>query len=141
MGKLKHIESGQVIETSQTPIFSAGVWECGDLRFTDPSRDQYEVVDVHVHPVVSPPQFKLLYTSAERVALRGNLAGQSPDPVLVDFFSLLDDPQLKEVDLNLESVQGGIEYSLNLAGRLVNPAYTPDDIERRRAAMLTGVPL
>lgn len=56
---------------------------------------------------VSPVQFKLLFTSAERVAIR---AARPNDPMIDDFFGLLDDPRLEEVRLGQPSVRQMLEY-------------------------------
>ncbi len=91
-----------------------------------------------VPPKVTPPQFKLLLTSAERVALRlARAAGTNH--VLEDFFDLIDDPRLTEVDLNLESNQNAVEYLLTIAGAMLEPPYTADVIAARKTAVLTGV--
>lgn len=59
------------------------------------------------YPKLTPVQFKLLFTSAERIAI---YAAKEADPVLSDAFSLLDDPRLTEVDLNLQSNRDLIAY-------------------------------
>ena len=66
-------------------------------------------------PVVAPvqqylltpsrPQFLLLFTSAERVAIRA-----STDPVIKDFLAIVADPALEWIDLSLASVQEGLAY-------------------------------
>lgn len=35
MPQIRHIQSGNVYTVSQTPVYSGGVWECGDQRFID----------------------------------------------------------------------------------------------------------
>lgn len=56
---------------------------------------------------VSPVQFKMLFTSMERVAIKAARAG---DPVIDDFFDLLDDPRLESVRLGMPSVRQMLEY-------------------------------
>lgn len=56
---------------------------------------------------VSPVQFKLLFTSEERVAMD---AAKADDPVLRDFFSIVDDPRLTYVDLGLQSTKDAVGY-------------------------------
>jgi hypothetical protein len=92
------------------------------------------------YKVITPPQMKLLYTSPERIFIRANLAGSTPDAVMADFFELLNDPQLTEVDLNLASVQGAIQYSINLCASHMTPPYDAAAIAERIAAMMTGKP-
>lgn len=79
-------------------------------------------------PRVTPPQFFLLFTMAEQVALEGL---RSSTPWLNLFFKRLEDPRLTEVDLSLESVQGGVAQALALV-------HT-GDTSARVAEVLTGV--
>lgn len=58
-----------------------------------------------VLPMVSPVEFKMLFTSAERIAIKS-----STDPVVIDFFELINDPRLTQVDRNLQSVKDAIAY-------------------------------
>lgn len=58
------------------------------------------------YPIVTPIQFKLLFTSQERVAID---EAKSTSPIIKDFFSLIDDPRLSEVDFNLKSVRDMID--------------------------------
>ena len=141
MYNIKNNLTGQTFVVTNAPCLLNGIWECGDQRFADPSGAVYTVVPpAAVFPVITPPQMRLLYTSAERVCIKANLASASPDPVIADFFSELGDPQLTQVNLNLASVQGAIGYSLAFVGPHMTPPYTADVIAARTAAMLTGVP-
>jgi len=74
----------------------------------------------------SRPQFLLLFTSAERVAIRA-----STDPVVKDFLAIVEDPALQWIDLSLASVLEGLAY-LVTAGLLT---------EARRAIIAKGWPL
>ena len=56
-------------------------------------------------PKVSPVQFKLLFTVAERVAIK-----TSADQLVQDFFEIVNDPRLTFVDLGLESTQQALQY-------------------------------
>lgn len=56
-------------------------------------------------PKVSPVQFKLLFTSVERIAIK-----TSTDPVLQDFFEIVNDPRLTSVDLGLQSTKDALWY-------------------------------
>lgn len=62
---------------------------------------------VPVPPCVSPVEFKLLFTAMERIAI--NMA-RAEDPVIEDFFSIIDDPRLTLVNLGLASTVMGIDY-------------------------------
>ena len=77
------------------------------------------------YPKVSPVEFLLLFTSAERVAIR---AVRPDDPVIDDFFDIVEDPRLTFVDLALPSVQGALHYLA--AAQLITDA--------RREEILTG---
>lgn len=58
-------------------------------------------------PKVSPVEFKLLFTSPERIAIK---AERATDPVIDDFFDIVDDPRLTFVDLGLQSTQDALAY-------------------------------
>lgn len=60
---------------------------------------------VSVLPKVSPVEFKLLFTAVERVAIKA-----STDPIVQDFFSIVEDPRLTFVDLALQSTQDALAY-------------------------------
>lgn len=62
---------------------------------------------VVIPPKVSPIEFRLLFTPAERVAIN---TAKTDDAVLTDFFSIVDDPRLTFVDLGLQSTQDAIAY-------------------------------
>jgi hypothetical protein len=89
------------------------------------------VVEVPAAPVVvesikvSPVQFKLLFTSTERVAIR---AARTSDPEIEDFFSIIEDPRLTEVDLGLSSTIEALDYLV------LHNVIT----EARKAEILTG---
>lgn len=63
------------------------------------------------YAVMSPIDFKMCLTSAERIAIAGI---KDSDPILVDAFSILEDPRLTEVDMNLESNRDLIKYLISL---------------------------
>lgn len=56
---------------------------------------------------LSPVEFKLLFSSSERVALA---AERATDPVIDDWLSLINDPRLTHVDLGLQSTRDAIGY-------------------------------
>ena len=60
-----------------------------------------------VYPKVSPVEFKLLFTSPERVAIK---AARSTDPIIDDFYGVVEDPRLTFVDLGLQSTQDALSY-------------------------------
>lgn len=57
--------------------------------------------------MVSPIEFKLLFTSAERVGMK---AARPTDAILDDFFDILDDPRLTVVDLGLQSTKDALAH-------------------------------
>jgi len=77
-------------------------------------------------PIISPVEFKLLFTPQERLAIK---VEQANDAILDDLFSILDDPRLKEINLNLESNKAVMEY-LQSKGLI-----TAD----RKAEIMTGI--
>lgn len=105
---LKNIATGDLMESPVKPEWVAGIWECGDFRVTDAAGDQYIAIPPVVgYPKVSPVEFKLLFTSAERVAIR---QARATDVTVDDFFDLVEDPRLTYVDLALPSVQDALHY-------------------------------
>lgn len=60
---------------------------------------------------VSPIQFKMLFTSAERVSIQPL---KQTDDIIKDWFEILDDPRLTHVDLSLKSTQDGLSYLVAL---------------------------
>ena len=62
---------------------------------------------VPVYPKVTPVEFKLLFTSPERVAIKG---ARATDPVVDDLWELVEDPRMEYVDFGLKSVRDSIEY-------------------------------
>jgi len=65
------------------------------------------VAPAPVYPKVSPIEFKLLFTSPERVAIK---AARSTDPIIGDFHDIVEDPRLTFVDLGLQSTQDALSY-------------------------------
>lgn len=125
MWQLKNIKTGYTHNCAERPKWIAGVWECGAFRITDASGAEYAVIEpVSVPPKVSPVEFKLLFTRAERVAIKA-----STDPVVLDFFSIVEDQRLTHVDLALQSTQDALSYLESKALIAVG----------RKAAILTGM--
>ena len=58
-------------------------------------------------PKVSPVEFKLLFAPAERVAIK---AARATDPVIDDFYDIVEDPRLTHVDLGLQSTKDALSY-------------------------------
>ena len=81
-----------------------------------------------VYPKVTPVQFKLLFTSPERVAIK---AARATAPVVDDLWDLVEDPRMEHVDFGLKSVRDSIAY-LATAG-LIAP--------ERVAEIISGTPV
>ena len=86
-----------------------GVWVNPVTPEPDPD---YEIPEPEkVYPKVTPLEFKMLFTSQERIAIK---EAKATDAILQDGFEILDDPRLTMVDLGLASVQGLIDYMVTL---------------------------
>lgn len=87
-------------------------------------------------PKISPIAYKMLWTIQERVGLK---AMRNTDPVIDDLMQLVDDPRMTTVDLNLQSVQGAIQYCL---GKLAEAGIIEQaQVQSRFAEILTGIPV
>ena len=75
------------------------------------------------YPKVTPVQFKLLFTSPERVAIK---AARATDPAVDDLWELVEDPRMTEVDFGLKSVRDSIEYLATVG--LIEPERVADVI-------------
>lgn len=82
---------------------------------------------------ISPVDFKLMFTSAERVFLS---AERATDAVLDDFHGLLDDPRLLSVDLSLQTTAEAVDYILALL--VAEGLIAEDDVAGRRADIMAG---
>ena len=77
-------------------------------------------------PIISPVEFKLLFTPQERVSIKKEI---STDEIIEDLFTILDDPRLTNVNLNLESNVAIMDY-LEQKGLIT---------AERKAEIMTGV--
>lgn len=80
-------------------------WHLVDGTWTAPAPS--EPAPAPAYPKVDAITFKLLFSPAERVALS---AAKETDLVIADWFSIVDDPRLANVDLALQSTQDGLAY-------------------------------
>ena len=118
---LKNISDGSLILSDTKPIWDGEYWETPACRYADPTGNGYIVTAI----AVSPMEFKLLFTPQERVAIK---AAAAADPIIGDFYGIVDDLRLTLVDLDLKSTKDGIAY-LQSKGLLT---------VARAAAILTG---
>jgi len=77
---------------------------------------------------VDPITFKLLFTSAERIAAK---ALRANDAAIDDFWGILDDPRTRTVDMRIPSIQAIIEHTLT--------ACSVENVEERKAQILQGI--
>ena len=75
-------------------------------------------------PTVKAIDYKMLFTSAERIASKA-----STDPVMVDLMTLLDDPRTTHIDLSRPSLGESLDYMTSIGILAVG----------RKAEILTGV--
>ncbi len=122
------IESGRirdVVSGDPAAVFHPDIAKCYDTEVPDEAANGDGWVDgqwvkseraapaVDLEPLaptppkVSPVEFKLLFTPAERVAIK---AARSTDPVIDDFYDIIEDPRLTHVDLGLASTQAALGY-------------------------------
>ena len=134
-----YIRNGQVDHISDSPneeLSAANAvihFECecaiGDTfdgeKFTPP------VIDL-VPPTVDRVCFKMLWSSAERVAIKKL---RTTDATIADFWELLEDPQTTIVRMHLMSVRGAIEYTL----MALKVSGLDIDVSIRKADILSGV--
>lgn len=109
----------------------------------DPDEDAWtepepvpESESVAMYPTMTPLDFKMCLTIQERLAAK---ALAESDPILGDFFSIIEDPRLTEVNCNLQSVRDAVAY---LFGKLVEDGAVDEaDNDARIAAVLAGTRL
>lgn len=84
-------------------------------------------------PRVGPVEFKLLFTSQERLTLKEL---RNTDAALADFFEIIEDPRLQYVDLSLGSTAAGVDHCLSL---LINAEIIAEsETDTRREQILSG---
>lgn len=84
MWKIKEIETGNIFECQEQPVFTNGIWECGNIRITDISGSGYAVIPTDPTPVdipaVSPRQVRQALTQVGlRNAVETAVATSSQD--------------------------------------------------------------
>ena len=102
-----------IVEASEALAVTQGWVPAGDGRIGDMYING-EFVKIITDPgstIVSPIQFKLLFNFQELVAIRGAVAS---DPILQEFYAVIEDPRLTEVDLSLNAVSGALDYLISL---------------------------
>lgn len=133
MFRLINVSTNEFRESATKPVLVNGVWECGNFRVTDQFGDKYTVSEVADYPTeIDSISFKMCFASSERIK-----AGQlrATDPIIDDFWSILDDPRTENVALSLQSIQDVIEYTLNA---IDDDPENPIDVQARKADILSG---
>ena len=126
------IENNRVQDISHNPseCFHPDVAKLYDTEVPDDVQVGYELIDgVWTAPVipepdpnyvppepkvsyakVSPVEFKMLFTSSERIAIK---ALKETDEIIADFYEIVEDPRLTVVDFTLQSVRDAIDYMVS----------------------------
>lgn len=92
-----------------------------------------EAVHEIKRPTVGPTEFKLLFKTPERLALK---ALKATDPIIADIYDIIDDPRLLAVDLSLASTQDSVDYCLNKLKE--EGVILAENMNTRREAVLSG---
>ena len=120
-----------IVEVDPFTIFHADVAKNYSTEVEDNVKDNAELIDgvwvnpvtpepdpdyvapepEKVYPKVTPLEFKMLFTSQERIAIK---EAKVTDEILQDGFEILEDPRLTVVDLGLASNHGFIDYMVTL---------------------------
>lgn len=104
---LDKFPDGPFSEADRDRFLEAPDHICDGWRFAESTWYPPAAVSPEPFKKVSPVEFKMLFTSVERVAIR---KARTTDPTVDDFFDLVEDPRLTYVDLALPSVQGALHY-------------------------------
>lgn len=92
--------------TVSSTIDSKGKWAIAPVIEPEP------IVPVVAYPVVSPMTFQMLFTSKERIAIK---TAVKTDPIIEDWWSIVTNPRLTEVDLGLKSAQEALAYLVSIS--------------------------
>lgn len=77
---------------------------------------------------MTPIEFRLLFVSAERIAIK---TAAKTDPIVEDFWSIINDPELAQVNVADAQIIEALDYLVTIA--ILTPA--------REATILLGKPL
>lgn len=106
---LKNTDGGVIAESASLPVYdqSRQAWAADGGLFADPAAEMVIEALPEASIKVSPVEFKLLFSAAERVAIK---TARQTDPVIDDFYDIVEDPRLTHVDLGLPSTQDALAY-------------------------------
>lgn len=132
MFRLIHATNGQVVTSATLPVYDAAarVWRCSDVDMVDLDGTTFQLPDDNPEPsalagpvrtAFPPPTFLLLFTGAERVAIRAARAYTGADAVrkqaaavLNDWFSIIEDPRLVSIDVANPSTRDGLAFLVSV---------------------------
>ena len=107
-------KNGVIIAESVNIVYDSNLrgWCVGDEVFSDGDKS-YTVITVVSNPAkppkVSAIEYKMLFTSEERIAVKASV-----DPIIIDLQELLNDPRTVNVDLSLQSISDALDYMTHL---------------------------
>ncbi|SET44699.1 hypothetical protein SAMN05216326_12745 [Nitrosomonas marina] len=131
MFRLTDIATDEVVaESVSEPILIGNVWHAGGIRVTDTS-GAYHVVKEEGPRSIDVPGFFLLFKSDERLKARELRA---TDPIIDDFWTILEDPRTVVVNMSIQQVQDAIGYILTK----VEENGVVLDVQARLAEILSG---
>jgi len=104
-----HFHPDIAAEFEEVPDTVKCGWRMVDDEWEAPEAIELPIVTIEPKEV-DPITFKLLFTSTERIAAK---ALRATDPVIDDFWSILDDPRTRTVDMRIPSIQAVIEHTLD----------------------------
>jgi hypothetical protein len=122
---MKLLNGSAVVAQAENIVYDNTVrgWRVGDAVYSDGDK-AYTLVDADQKPPkVTVIEYKMLFTSTERIAVKA-----STDPVIIDLQELMNDPRTVNVDLSLQSISDALDYMTALG--LIAPG--------RKAEILTG---
>lgn len=125
----KLLDGNRIVATSTVEIPydpQQKAWKIGDSQYVDINKNFTVAKDP------TRVEFKLRFTTAERLAIQ---ALKSTDAVVSDFFSLLDDPGLLDVELSLQATKDGATYCINAVRTQLG--YSQADADLRISAVLS----
>ena len=96
-------DDGSWIELDKHPAYQRP-WASEDEAMSYPL-DHFAFHPAKTEKLMSPVAFKMLFTPQER-----NTIKKSNDEIVQDFFELLNDPRLNEIDVNSQVVQDAVRY-------------------------------
>lgn len=114
-------------------------WQLIDDTWHAPNTDAALITNIEEEEQsikLTPSEFMLLFTSPERLKLK---ALRAEDPILNDFFELIEHPTLVSIDLSRESTISALTYCHSL---LVTAGIIPEEQQDQRLAeILSGTVL